>query len=79
MNKEWKLRTHLKSYPSALSAIVFPTGVSNMVLKQSKLVSKPMLLCIKKYQVLGPENYENAKFVTHIWWVEIINIMGLLI
>jgi len=38
-----------------------------------------MLLCIMLYQGLGPENYENTKFVTHFCWVEMINITGLLI
>jgi hypothetical protein len=60
MIKHSIFRTHLISYTSALIKLLFSSGLLIVTLTQSRLFSKSLKLCIKKYQGLGPENYENT-------------------
>jgi len=77
LKKEWKLRTHLMTYPSNVNKLTFPAGREIVTLKQSMLFSISLEKWKNAYQGRAPPNCEKTKFVTQFWRVELLNFKGM--
>jgi len=79
VNEESIFWTHLKEYASEVSRLIFPSGGANMDRGQSRLLWNVLEMRMRQYQGEGPVNCKNKKFLTHFWWVELLNFNGLLL
>jgi hypothetical protein len=69
VNKEWVFWSHLVSYTSLVTKLVFPSGHSNVATEHSMLFSKSLASCNRTYQCRGPENCEKSNLwhTSEVW------------
>jgi hypothetical protein len=70
VNKLSVLLNHLITCTSVVKMLLFPSGLEIKDSGQSRLFSTSLELCNKRYQVRGPENSNNTKYMTHFWGKE---------